>query len=122
VKKYISIPPSPPRLEGQMQGKAEPKAKERREVGDGNDAVVIGNTSGDEDKEMLQQEFQLRSRFSRARMPNSSVIEKPSILEASLLVTPRKPRNMACKRAVKKLKLSKATKQEVSTAIRVAEY
>jgi hypothetical protein len=57
-----------------MQGKAEPKAKERREVGDGNDAVVIGNTSDDEDKEMLQQEFQLRSRFSRARMPNSSVI------------------------------------------------
>ena len=122
MEKYISVPPSPPRLEGQALGKAEPKGKERREVGEGSDAVVIEDSSDDEDEETLQQRFQLRSRFSRAGMPNSPVIEKPSSLEASLPVPPRKPRNVARKRTVKKLKLSEATRPELSSTTSVIEY
>jgi hypothetical protein len=71
---------------------------------------------------MLQQRFQLFSRFSRAGMPHISVVEKLSSLEASLLVPPRKPGNMARKHAVKNLKLSEATRQEVSSTTRVVEY
>jgi hypothetical protein len=48
-------------------------------------------------------------------MSNILVIEKPSSLEASLLVPPRKLNNVARKRAMKKLKLSEATRPEVST-------
>jgi hypothetical protein len=55
-------------------------------------------------------------------MPHIPVIEKLSSLEASLPVPPRKPHNMVCKRAVKKLKLLEATRQEVSAATRVVEY
>jgi hypothetical protein len=109
-------------LEKQKQGKAKPKAKERREVGEGDDAVVIKDTSDDEDEETLQQHFQLRSRFSRAVMPHIPVFEKPSSLEATLLVPPRKPRNVAHKRAMKKLKVSEAIRQEVSTTTRVVKY
>jgi hypothetical protein len=54
VKKYVSVPPSPPRLEGQVQGKAEPKTKEHCEVDEGNDAIVIEDSSDDEDEETLQ--------------------------------------------------------------------
>jgi hypothetical protein len=57
VKKFTSAPPSPPHLQEQAQGKAEPKAKECREVGEGNDAVVIEDSSDDEDEEMLLQQF-----------------------------------------------------------------
>jgi hypothetical protein len=59
VKKYVSVPPSPPRLEGQVQGKAEPKTKEHCEVDEGNDAIVIEDSSDDEDEETLQQRFQI---------------------------------------------------------------
>ena len=122
MQKYVSAPPSPPRLEGQAQGKGETKTKERCEVGEGNDAVIIEDNSDDEDEETLQQRFQLRSRFSRAGMPHIPVIEKPSSLEASLPVPPRKPRNVARKRAVKKLKLSEATRPELSSTTSVVEY
>jgi hypothetical protein len=105
VEKYVLIPPSPPRLEEEAQGKGETKAKEHHDVGEGDDAVVIKNSLDDEDEETLQQRFQLRSRFSRAGMPNIPVIEKPSSPEASLPASPRKSRNMARKRAMKKLKL-----------------
>jgi hypothetical protein len=57
VKKFTLAPPSPPHLQEQAQGKAEPKAKECREVGEGNDAVVIEDSSDDEDEEMLLQQF-----------------------------------------------------------------
>jgi hypothetical protein len=75
---------------------------------------VIEDNSDDEDEEMLPQRFQLRSRFSRAGMPNIPVIEPPTSLEASLPVPSRKPCNMAQKHALKKLKISEATSQEVS--------
>ena len=84
--------------------------------------IVIKDGSDDEDEETLQQRFQLRSRFSRAGMPNIPVIEKPSSLEASLPAPPKKPRNVAWKCAVKKLKLSEATRPEVSSTTSVVEY
>jgi hypothetical protein len=53
VKKYVSVPPSPPRLEGQAYGKTEPKVKEHHEAGEGDDVVVIEDNSDDEDEETL---------------------------------------------------------------------
>jgi hypothetical protein len=122
VAKYVFVLPSPPRLEGQAQGRGETKAKEHREVCKGDDVVVIEDSLDDEDEETLQQQFQLCSRFSRARMPGILVIEKTSSLEASLPAPPRKPRNVAQKCAVKKVKRSEATRSEVSNTTRVVEY
>jgi hypothetical protein len=55
--KYIFVPPSPLRLEGQAQGKGETKAIEHHKVGEGDDAVIIEDSSDDEDEETLQQRF-----------------------------------------------------------------
>jgi hypothetical protein len=41
------------------------------------------------------------------------VQDPPASLEASLAAPPRKPRNPACKRVTKKLKVSETTPQEV---------
>jgi hypothetical protein len=38
--------------------------KEHREVGEGDDTVTIQDTSDEEDGEMLQEQFQLWSRFN----------------------------------------------------------
>jgi hypothetical protein len=58
--------------------------------------VTIEDTSDEEDLEMLQERFQLRSRFSRPGLPNAALIEDPSTsLKASLPTPPRKPRNLA---------------------------
>jgi hypothetical protein len=43
-------------------------------------------------------------------------------LKASLPAPPRKPRNVACKRVAKKLKVTETTSQEVSSLSRVVEY
>jgi hypothetical protein len=48
------------------------KAKERREVGEGDNTVIVEDTSDEEDEETLQERFQLRSRFSRPGLPNVS--------------------------------------------------
>jgi hypothetical protein len=55
--KFVSEPASPPQLvEVPEEGKA--KAKERREVGEGDDTVVIKDTSKeDDDEETLQERF-----------------------------------------------------------------
>jgi hypothetical protein len=54
VVKFFSNPPSPPRLEDVLvEGKG--KAKERHEVGEGDDIVTIEDTSDDEDEETLQE-------------------------------------------------------------------
>jgi hypothetical protein len=114
VVKFVSEPASPPRLvEIPDEGKG--KAKEPREVGEGDDTVVVEDTSEEDDEETLQERFQLRSRFSRLGLPHVPLVQDPlTSLEASLPVPPRKPRNMACKHVAKKLKVTETTSQEVS--------
>jgi hypothetical protein len=115
LKKFVSEPPSPPQLvEVPEEGKA--KAKERREVGEGDDKVVVEDTSDeDDDEETLQDRFQLRSRFIRPGLPHIPLVQdQPASLEASLPAPPRRPRNVARKRVAKKLKVTETTSQEVS--------
>jgi hypothetical protein len=115
LKKFVSEPQPPPQeVEIPVEGKA--KAKERREVGEGDDTVVVEDTSDeDDDEETLQDRFQLRSRFSRPGLPHVPLVQDPpASLEASLAAPPRKPRNPARKWVTKKLKVSETTPQEVS--------
>jgi hypothetical protein len=115
LKKFVFERPSPPQLvEVPEEGKA--KAKERREVGEGDDTDVVEDTSDEEDdEETLQDRFQLRSRFSRLGLPHIPLVQDPpASLEASLPAPPRKPRNVARKRMAKKLKVTETTSQEVS--------
>jgi hypothetical protein len=99
------------------------KVKEHREVGEGDDTVTIEDTSDDEDGETLQEWFQLRSRFSRPGLPNIPlIVDRPASLEASLPMPPRRPRNVARKRAAKKLKVTTSTTREVSSPSSVVEY
>jgi hypothetical protein len=114
VVKFVSEPASPPRfVEIPDEGKG--KAKERRKVGEGDDTVVIEDTSEEYDEETLQERFQLWSMFSRPGLPYVPLVQDPpTSLEASLPAPPRKPRNMARKRVAKKLKVTETTSQEVS--------
>jgi hypothetical protein len=106
---------SPPQeVEIPEEGKI--KDKERREVGEGDDTVIVEDMSDedDDDEETLQDRFQLRSRFSRPGLPHVPLVQDPpASLEASLAAPPRKPRNPARKRVTKKLKVSETTPQEV---------
>jgi hypothetical protein len=122
IVKFVSELASPPQLvEIPEQGKG--KAKERREFGEGDDTVVFKDTSDEEDEETLQERFQLRPRFSRPRLPNVPLIQDPpTSLEASLPAPPRRPRNVACKRVAKKLKVTETTSQEVNSSSRLVEY
>jgi hypothetical protein len=115
LKKFISEPQPPP-LEVEIPEEGKAKAKERREVGEGDDTVVMEDTSDeDDDDETLQDRFQLRSRFSRPGLPHVPLVQDPpASLEASLAAPPRRPRNPARKRVTKKLKVSETTPQEVS--------
>jgi hypothetical protein len=115
LKKFVSEPPPPPQeVEIPKEGKT--KAKERREVGEGDDTVVVEDMSDeDDDEETLQDRFQLRSRFSRPGLPHVPLVQDPlTSLEASLAAPPRKPRNASRKRVSKKLKVTEATSPEVS--------
>jgi hypothetical protein len=88
------------------------KAKERREVVEGDDTVIVEDTLDEDDEETLQERFQLRSRFSRPGLPNVPLIQDPpNSLEASLPVPPRRPRNVARKLVAKKLKVTETTSQ-----------
>jgi hypothetical protein len=73
IVKFVSEPASPPRLvEISEGGKGE--AKECREVSEGDDTIVVEDTSDEDDEETLQERFQLRSRFSRPGLPNVPLI------------------------------------------------
>jgi hypothetical protein len=122
IVKFVSVPASPPRfVEILEEGKG--KAKERREVGEGDDTVVIEDTSDEDDEGTLQERFLLRSRFSRPGLPNVPLIRDPlTSLEASLPAPPRRPRNVARKRMAKKLKVNETTSQEVKSSSRIVEY
>jgi hypothetical protein len=114
LKKFISESPPPPQVvEIPEEGKT--KVKERREVGEGDDTVVVEDTSDEDgDEETLQDRFQLRSRFSRPGLPHvPHVQDPPASLEASLAAPPRRPRNPARKWVSKKLKVSETMPQEV---------
>jgi hypothetical protein len=115
LKKFISEPQLPPQ-EVEIPEKGKTKAKERWEVGEGDDTVVVEDMSDkDDDEETLQDRFQLRSRFSRPGLPHVPVVQDPpASLEASLAAPPRRPRNPARKRVTKKLKVSETTPQGVS--------
>jgi hypothetical protein len=115
LAKFVSEPVSPPQLvEVPEEGRA--KTKERHEVGEGDDTVVVEDSSeDDDDEETLQKRFQLWSRFSRPGLPHIPLVQDPpTSLEASLPAPPRKPRNVACKRVAKKVKVTETTSQEVS--------
>jgi hypothetical protein len=122
IVKFVSEPSSPLRLvEIPDEGKS--KAKERREVGEGDDTVIVEDTSDEEDEETLQEQFQLRSRFSRPGLSNVFLIQDPpTSLEASLPAPLRRPRNVARKRVDKKLKVTETTSQEVNSSSRVVQY
>jgi hypothetical protein len=115
LKKFVSEPPPPPQ-EVEIPEEGKTKAKERREVGEGDDTVVVEDMSDeDDDEETLQDHFQLRSRFSHPGLPRVPLVQDRSAsLEASLAAPPRRPRNPTRKRVAKKLKVSKTTPQEVS--------
>jgi hypothetical protein len=106
IVKFVFEPASPPRLVNIPEvGKG--KAKERREVGEGDDTVIVEDTSEEEDEETLQERFQLRSRFNHPGLPNVLLIHDPrTSLEASLPAPLRRPRNVARKRIAKKLKVT----------------
>jgi hypothetical protein len=113
--KFVSEPASPPQLV-EVPEEEKAKAKERREVGEGDDRVVIEDTfEEDDDEETLQERFQLWSRFSLPGLPHVPLVQDPpTSLEASLPAPPRRPCNVARKRVAKKLKVTETTSQEVS--------
>jgi hypothetical protein len=115
LRKFVSKPTPPPQ-EVEIPEEGKTKAKERREVGERDDTVVVEDTSDkDDDEETLQDRFQLWSRFSRPGLPHVPLVQdQPASLEASLAAPPRRPRNASRKRMAKKLKVTKTTSQEVS--------
>jgi hypothetical protein len=114
LKKFVSEP-QPPSQEVEIPEEGKTKAKERWEVSEGDDTVIVEDTSDeDDDKETLQDRFQLRSRFSRPDLSHVPLVQDPpASLEASLAAPPQRPRNPARKRVTKKLKVSETTPQEV---------
>jgi hypothetical protein len=108
LKKFVSEPP-PPSQEVEIPEEANTKAKEQREIGEGDDTVVLEDTSDeDDDEETLHDRFQLRSRFSRPGLPHVPLVEDPpTSLEASLAAPLRKLRNASRKRVSKKLKVTR---------------
>jgi hypothetical protein len=107
IAKFVSDHASPPRLVNiSKEGKG--KAKEHREVSEGDDTITIEDMFDEEDGETLQERFQLRSRFSHPGLPNVPLIDDPpTSLEASLPAPPRRPHNVARKRVAKKLKFNR---------------
>jgi hypothetical protein len=56
IVKFVSEPASPPRLvDISEEGKG--KAKEHRKVGEGDDTVIVEDTSDEEDEETINERF-----------------------------------------------------------------
>jgi hypothetical protein len=91
LKKFVSEPQPPPQ-EAEIPKEGKAKAKERQEIGERDDTVIVEDTSDeDDDEETLQDRFQLRSRFFRHGLPHVPLMQDPSAsLEASLAAPPRK--------------------------------
>jgi hypothetical protein len=122
IVKFVSEPALPPRLV-KIPEEGKGKTKERREVGEGYDTVIVEDTLDEDDEETLQEQLQLRSRFSRPGLPNVPLIQDPlTSLEASLPAPPKRLRNVVRNRVAKKLKVTETTSQEVSSLSRVVEY
>jgi hypothetical protein len=97
LKKFVSEPPPPPQ-EVEIPEEGKTKAKERREVGEGDNTVVVEDTSNeDDDEETLQDRFQLRSRFSRPGLPHAPSCKIHRL--AWRLVWPRRCGNRALRPA-----------------------
>jgi hypothetical protein len=109
LAKFVSEPALPPQLvEVPKERKA--KAKEQREGDEGDDTVVVEDTSEEDGGETLQERFQLRSRFSRPGLPQVPLVQDPpTSLEASLPAPLKRSRNVARKREAKKLKVTETT-------------
>jgi hypothetical protein len=79
LKKFISEPQPPP---SGIEIPKEGKAKEPREVGEGDDTVVVEDTTDDDldddNDETLQNRFQMRSRFSHPGLPHVPLVQDPS--------------------------------------------
>jgi hypothetical protein len=76
IVKFLSELASPLQLVNILEeGKG--KDKEHREVGEGDDTVIVEDTSDKEGEETLQERFQLRSRFSCPGLPNVPLIHDP---------------------------------------------
>jgi hypothetical protein len=56
VVKFVSKPASPPRLV-EIPDERKGEAKESRKVGEGDDTVVVEDTSEEDDEETLQERF-----------------------------------------------------------------
>jgi hypothetical protein len=56
IVKFVSEPASPPRLVNILE-EGESKAKEHREVCEGDDTVIVEDKSDEEDEETLQERF-----------------------------------------------------------------
>jgi hypothetical protein len=121
IAKFVSELASPPRLVN-IPEEGKDKEKERRKVGEGDDTVVVEDSSNEEDGETVHERFQLRSRFSRLGLPNVPLVDDPpTSLEASIPTPPRRPHNAARKRVEKKLKITETTSQEVCSSSRVVK-
>jgi hypothetical protein len=81
IVKFVSEPASPPRLVNIIEeGKG--KAKERREVGEGDDTVIVEDTSDEEDEETAR-----RFRSGSSCGPGSAALDCPTCPSSTILRT-----------------------------------
>jgi hypothetical protein len=76
LRRFVSEPQPPPQGVG-IPEEGKTKANERREVGKGDDTVIVEDTSDeDDDEETLQDRFQLRSRFLPPRLASCTPLAR----------------------------------------------